>query len=99
MPSVGIALGSGGANGLAHIPMLEVLDELNIVPRMISGSSIGAVVGALYAAGLSGAELRRLMTDISSKDRHIICSLLKGGEGLSLFDLIRPDLDDGGLTR
>lgn len=97
MPSVGLALGSGGANGLAHIPMLEVLDELGIVPRMISGSSIGAVIGALYASGLSGSELRRLMTEFSSSDRHILHSLVQGSAGLSLFDLLRPDLVNGGL--
>ena len=95
--TVGLALGSGGAGGLAHIPMLEVLDELDIVPRMISGSSIGAVIGALYASGLSGAELRRLMTDFSSEDRHILRSLVQGSAGLSLFDLLRPDLVNGGL--
>ncbi|WP_153306721.1 patatin-like phospholipase family protein [Desulfonatronum thioautotrophicum] len=95
--TLGLALGSGGTNGLAHIPMLEVLDELGIVPRMIAGSSIGAVIGALYASGLTGAELRRLMTDFSSEDEHILYSLVQGSAGLSLFDLLRPDFDDGGL--
>ena len=44
---VGIALGGGGAKGLAHIPMLEVLDELDIQPYRIAGTSIGAVIGCL----------------------------------------------------
>lgn len=96
-PSVGLALGSGGANGLAHIPMLEVLDELGIVPKVIAGTSIGAVIGALYASGLSGADLRRLALDFASEDRHIMSTLIRGSAGLSLLDLIRPDLDNGGL--
>jgi len=96
-PSVCVALGSGGANGLAHIPMLEVFDELGIVPKMIAGSSIGAIVGALYASGLSGAELRQLTTKFASEDRQIIRTLIQGSAGLSLTDLIRIDLDDGGL--
>ncbi|MEI6563448.1 MAG: patatin-like phospholipase family protein [bacterium] len=58
MKKIGLALGGGGARGLAHIPMLEVFDELGIRPYRIAGTSIGAVVGALYASGLSGAEIR-----------------------------------------
>jgi len=95
--AVGLALGSGGANGLAHIPMLEVFDELGVVPKMIAGTSIGAVIGALYASGLSGADLRRLALDFASEDRHIMSTLIQGSAGLSLLDLIRPDLDNGGL--
>lgn len=60
-PVIGIALGAGGANGLAHILMLEALDEMGIVAQRISGSSIGAIIGALYAGGLSGNEIRELI--------------------------------------
>lgn len=58
MKKIGLALGGGGARGLAHIPMLEIFDGLGIRPHCISGTSIGAVIGALYASGLSGAEIR-----------------------------------------
>lgn len=51
-PSIAIALGGGGARGLAHIPMLEVLDDLGIRPKIIAGTSIGAIVGAAYASGI-----------------------------------------------
>jgi NTE family protein len=51
---VGLALGSGGAKGLSHIAVLEYLESLNIPIHMIAGSSIGAVVGALYCAGTLG---------------------------------------------
>jgi len=58
MKKIGLALGGGGARGLAHIPMLEVFDALGIRPHRIAGTSIGAVMGALYASGISGAEIR-----------------------------------------
>jgi NTE family protein len=55
---VALALGSGGARGLAHIPVLEAFDELGITPSVIAGCSMGAVMGAGYAAGMSGKEIR-----------------------------------------
>lgn len=57
-PSVALVLGGGGARGLAHIGILEVLDEMNVVPKVIAGTSIGAIFGAAYASGLSGADIR-----------------------------------------
>lgn len=57
-PRIALALGSGGARGLAHIPVLEVFDELGIKPVAIAGCSMGAVVGAGYAAGMSGKDIR-----------------------------------------
>ena len=59
MHKIGVALGGGGARGLAHIVMLEVLDELGIKPHAMAGTSIGAVIGVLYAGGLSAAEIRK----------------------------------------
>lgn len=55
---IGLALGGGGARGLAHLVMLEAFDELGIKPSIISGTSIGAMYGAAYASGISGKELR-----------------------------------------
>lgn len=57
-PTIGLALGGGGARGLAHVAMIEAFDELGIKPDVIAGTSIGAVYGAGYASGLSGRELR-----------------------------------------
>lgn len=57
-PRIALALGSGGARGLAHIPAIEALDELGIVPSAIAGSSMGAVIGAGYAAGMRGKDIR-----------------------------------------
>jgi NTE family protein len=55
---IGLALGGGGARGLAHIAVLEAFDELGVKPAMIAGTSIGALIGAAYASGMSAAEIR-----------------------------------------
>jgi NTE family protein len=55
---IGLALGGGGARGLAHIAILEAFDELGVKPAMIAGSSIGALVGAAYAGGMPASEIR-----------------------------------------
>lgn len=57
-PSIAIAFGGGGARGLSHIHVIEVLDELGLRPVAIAGASIGAIMGAGMAAGLSGQEIR-----------------------------------------
>lgn len=53
----GLALGGGGAKGLSHIPFLAALDEMNVRPKLIAGCSIGAVLGGLYASGMSAREI------------------------------------------
>ena len=50
-PTIGLALGGGGARGLCHILVLEALDEIGVRPALISGTSIGAILGAAYASG------------------------------------------------
>lgn len=57
-PRIGLALGGGSARGLAHIPLLEAFDELGLKPAVICGCSIGALIGAGYAAGMPARELR-----------------------------------------
>lgn len=57
-PTIGLALGGGGARGLAHILMLEVFDEFGLKPAIIAGTSIGALFGAAYASGLSARLIR-----------------------------------------
>lgn len=56
--SVGLALGGGGARGIAHIHALAAFDELGIRPRMIAGTSIGAIMAAAYAAGMTARDIR-----------------------------------------
>jgi NTE family protein len=66
---IGLALGGGGVRGLAHISVLETLDDLGIKPSIISGTSMGAIIGALYASGMSGKEIREHISKILiSKD-------------------------------
>lgn len=57
-PTIGLALGGGAARGLAHIVVLEALDEMGIKPSFIAGCSIGALLGAAYASGLTAREIR-----------------------------------------
>jgi predicted acylesterase/phospholipase RssA len=59
-PRTALVLSGGGAKGIAHIGVLRVLDSLGIRPDLVVGTSIGAVVGALYASGYSGRELDSL---------------------------------------
>jgi len=53
-PKVALVLSGGGAKGIAHIPLLQTLDSLNIVPDMVIGTSMGSIAGGLYAMGYSG---------------------------------------------
>jgi len=60
-PRTALVLSGGGAKGIAHIGTLRVLDSLGIRPDLVVGTSMGAVVGALYASGYSGRELDSLV--------------------------------------
>ena len=65
---IGLALGGGGVRGVAHVPVLELFDELGIKPSIISGSSMGALIGALYASGMSGKQIKeRIKQHLISK--------------------------------
>jgi NTE family protein len=59
-PKIGLALGSGGARGFAHLGVIKVLEEENIPIDFIAGSSMGALVAALYASGIGTDRLHRL---------------------------------------
>jgi NTE family protein len=56
-PKIGLVLSGGGAKGIAHIRVLQVLDSLGIVPDYIAGTSMGSIVGALYASGYTGNQI------------------------------------------
>ena len=66
-PKVGLALGSGAARGWAHIGVIEGLVALGIVPQIVSGTSIGALVAAAYVTGKLTA-LKTRMTNFSRRD-------------------------------
>ena len=63
-PRVGLVLSGGGARGIAHIGVLQVLEELRVPVDCVAGTSMGAIVGGLYAYGLSPDELEQRMTSI-----------------------------------
>ena len=95
---IGLALGGGGARGLAHIPMLEAFDELGIKPSVIAGCSMGSVVGACYAGGMSAREIRghamRLLSNKMEMARHIFgAKQSKLGDLFSLKGLLSLQLE------
>ena len=96
-PTIGIALGAGGANGLAHILMLEVLDEMDIKPHCISGSSIGAIIGALYASGMTGQQIRELVEQFIISSDEKLFDELANKDALRWIDFIEIELGRGGL--
>ena len=96
---IGLALGGGGAKGLAHIPMLEVLDELGIRPHRIAGTSIGAIMGALYASGLTGAEIRDGVRRMVATKKEPFREALKNKRGLKWASLLDFEFGSHGLLK
>jgi NTE family protein len=80
-PTVAIALGGGGARGLGHILALEALDEMGIAPVAISGTSIGAIVGAAYATGIDAKQLRDYAQGILRNRAEVMGKLLRARVG------------------
>lgn len=66
-PSIGLALSSGGAKGLAHIGVIQVLEENGIPIEAVAGTSMGAYVAAMWAAGLNGRELEALAAEMQER--------------------------------
>lgn len=56
-PKIGLVLSGGGAKGLAHVGVLKILEDAGIVPDYITGTSMGSIIGGLYASGYSAAQL------------------------------------------
>lgn len=63
-PKVGLVLSGGGAKGFAHIGVLKVIDSLGIKVDYIAGTSMGAIIGSLYASGYSGKQLEAMFNNI-----------------------------------
>lgn len=94
---IGLALGGGGARGLAHVPMLEVLDELRVRPDYIAGTSIGAVMGVLYASGMTGRQIHALIDRLTVSDGESLLGSLFEGEAGHWWNWIDLRLGRGGL--
>ncbi|MGH7151000.1 MAG: patatin-like phospholipase family protein, partial [Planctomycetota bacterium] len=63
-PRLGLVLSGGGARGIAHIGVLQVLEELRVPVDCVSGTSMGSIIGGLYAYGLSPEDLERFVTTV-----------------------------------
>jgi len=68
VPSIGLALGGGFARGLAHIGVLKVLEEENIPINFIAGTSVGALIGAVYASGARPQEMAEIAARVRFRD-------------------------------
>jgi NTE family protein len=79
-PKIGLALGSGGSKGLAHIGVIKVLEENNIAIDFIAGASMGAMIGGCYASGLSIEKIEEVALDITWRQ---------------LLSLVDPNLKQG----
>jgi NTE family protein len=98
-PRIGLALGSGGARGLAHVQAIEVFDALGLRPHRIVGSSIGAVIGALYAAGSSAADLHDIIDSLTKGRDESWFEALLSRELTRWLRFIEPAGERGGMAR
>jgi NTE family protein len=85
---IGLALGGGGARGMAHVLVCEAFDELGVKPALIAGTSIGAIIGAGYAAGLSGRQMRESACAFYAKRREVLTKLWRA-RPVAFTDLLR----------
>jgi len=99
MKKIGIAFGSGGARGIAHLLMIEALEELGIKPSIISGSSIGGIIGAFYAAGFSSKEMKKILDKlVNPKSRSIFDFFLKS-DLIKLLTMLDPQFIKSGIIK
>jgi len=88
-PTVGLVLSGGGARGAAHVGVLKVLEELRIPVDVVAGTSMGSIVGGLYASGMSVAEIEQT---IYSLNWDYLLEDDPGRANLSLNRKIQEDL-------
>jgi len=95
---IGLALGGGGVRGLAHLPILRTLDELQIPVHHIIGTSMGAIVGALYASNLTAADIEhRLKQHILLEQDNVKSAFKKSKHLLKWVKAIGPETTRGGV--
>ncbi|QPC88619.1 patatin-like phospholipase family protein [Mesorhizobium sp. NBSH29] len=86
-PTFAIAFGGGGARGLAHIHVIEALDELGIRPVSIAGSSIGAIMGAAMASGMTGKDIHEFSVAILGHRAEVASRMWRARPG-SLGEMV-----------
>lgn len=97
---IGLALGGGGVRGLAHASVLEALDDLALKPSIIAGTSMGAIIGAIYASGVSGGEIKdRIRRHLILKEDSWNDVIGKRADLLKWFTAFSPGFARGGLIR
>jgi len=89
-PRIGVALGGGAARGLSHIPIIQAMDELGLKPSLIAGTSIGSYIGAGWASGMSGHDIREHALEVLGSMRALSSRLWKA----QVYD-IREMFQDG----
>ena len=62
-PKIGLSLSGGGAKGFAHVGVLKIIDSLGVKIDYISGTSMGAIVGGLYASGYTAKDIEKVILD------------------------------------
>jgi len=92
MKKVGVALGGGGAKGFAHIAYLQAMDEMGVTPSVIAGTSMGSIIGSLYAIGYSPGRILEALDTLVSKR-------LASPGVLSRLQLLPPMLAAGFVKR
>jgi NTE family protein len=101
---LGYALGGGAARGLFHIGVLSVLEEYGITPDIIAGTSMGSIIGAMYASGLKTSDLKQIARSIDWKQimrLTDIVALPKSGliQGKRIVALLKSILGDTGFSQ
>lgn len=96
---IGIAFGAGGARGIAHLLMIEALEELGVKPSIISGSSIGAVAGAFYAAGFNSRQMREILDHLINPKSDSVFDFLLKSDLVKLFSMFDPQFIKSGFIK
>ena len=96
-PTVGLALGAGGARGLAHVGVLKVLEEENINIDLIAGTSMGSIVGGFYAAGIPIKYMEKIALELDWDNLSDITfprtGLIKGDKILKFIEILTQNKD------
>ena len=93
-PRIGLALSGGGAKGAAHIGVLKYLEEIGIPIDCVAGTSMGSIIGGLYALGYTPAEMANLIADMdwsiymsNNVDRYYQSSTIRARQSTYLFSV------------
>lgn len=98
MQEIGVALGAGGARGLAHIVVLQAFEELGLRPSIISGTSIGAIIGAALATGLSSEQMKLAVAGTLPPIQRNSWSIYDSAEFKIATTFLDPTMEAGGLS-